>query len=539
MIRTITKYKILLFTCCWYCMFFISNIQAQDAYCAKVDYSYAAGGQGKVTFSATSDKPVQEWYWYFGDQATSREENPTHQYAYAGEYDVCVKVLVNDNCTGAMCKAIRVESGALGASCNLDVQWKYEISGKMLTAKGWSNASNAATYTWNFGNNQTGQGSEVRHEFTENGDYEVCLTVTQPSTTATGQTCTEKSCKKITIGQFQNPCDIKADFTFELSGRKLVAKAVSNVGNTGKYTWKISDGTALEGVEIKHEFKEKGDYEICLNVAKPATTVSQPCSVTVCKKVSVGTTSSPCDFDVDFKFELNGNILAATAVTNAGAGTKYRWKISDGVSLEGQEIKHEFKERGDYEICLNVVKPATTASQICQKTICKKVSVGQISNNDCPLEADFRIIKSNAGFGVQAKSNDSEAEYTWTVEGQNASYTGREVRIPISRPGIYTVCLTVVSRRWECRIKICKRVVIGRSNGIISPNPTMDYIRIFNEDQNITSYALINTSNGLLASQKLMANETMIDVTHLPTGVYFLQVEYEDGTTSIEKIFKQ
>ena len=43
----------------------------------------------------------------------------------------------------------------------------------------------------------------------------------------------------------------------------------------------------------------------------------------------------------------------------------------------------------------------------------------------------------------------------------------------------------------------------------------MDYIRIFNEDQNITSYALINTSNGLLASQKLMANETMIRLNSL------------------------
>lgn len=539
MIRTNTNFHKLFIGIFLLCLFSISNIQAQDVYCATVNYNYTEGENGKVTFTATSDKPVIEWYWYFGDQATSREENPSHQYFYAGEYDVCVKVVVNDNCTGAICKTIRVEKGALGGSCNLDAQWKYEISGKMITAKAWSNATTAATYAWSFGDNQTGLGNEVRHEFNENGDYEVCLTVTQPSATATGQSCTEKVCKKITIGSAQNPCDLKADFTFELSGNNLVAKATSNAGNSGKYLWKISDGTALEGTEIKHEFKEKGDYEVCLNVSKPATTVSQPCSVTVCKKLSIITTNSPCDFDVDFKFELNGNILSALAITNAGNGANYKWKISDGTVLEGQEIKHEFAERGDYNICLNVAKPAITATQVCSKTVCKKVSIGQDTNDDCPLKADFRMIKSNTGIGLQAKSNDPEAEYLWKIEGLNVTYSGKDVSIPMTRPGVYTICLTVASRRWECRIQVCKRIVIGRSNGLLSPNPTTDYISFFSPDQNITGYFLINASHGIVASQKLITKEAWIDVIHLPAGMYFLQVEYEDGTTTIEKIFKQ
>ncbi|MBK6783977.1 MAG: hypothetical protein IPG79_09530 [Saprospiraceae bacterium] len=42
------------------------------------------------------------------------------------------------------------------------------MSGLMLTAKGWSNANqNTARYTWKFGDNNTREGTEVRHTFSE------------------------------------------------------------------------------------------------------------------------------------------------------------------------------------------------------------------------------------------------------------------------------------------------------------------------------------------------------------------------------------
>jgi hypothetical protein len=50
-----------------------------------------------------------DWLWGFGDGATSREENPVHQYAAAGEYRVCLLAQdsLND-CTRNYCETITV-----------------------------------------------------------------------------------------------------------------------------------------------------------------------------------------------------------------------------------------------------------------------------------------------------------------------------------------------------------------------------------------------------------------------------------------------
>lgn len=520
---------------------FVYRTEAQDVYCATADFTTTEKENGIVEFTGTSDKPVLEWYWYFGDQNTSREINPTHTYLYAGEYEVCLKVLVADSCTGAVCKTIRVEKGALGGACNLDIDFKHEINGLMLTAKGWSNANqNAARYTWKFGDNNTGEGTDVRHTFAEKGTYTVCLTVTLPTTTASDPICSETICKTIKIGETGNPCDLKADFKFDINGLILTAKGWTNHTSPGaRYSWKFGDNTTGDGQDVRHEYTQKGEYNVCLTVTIPATTSSSPlCSQTICKTLKIGDINNPCDLKADFTFALSGNIVKAMATSNAGNGARYIWKISDGTTAEGLEIKHQFEQRGEYEICLVVTKPAVTATQNCSVTVCKKITIGQNTTDEaCPLKADFRYTRSLTGFGFHARSNDPDAEYTWTIEGLNATFTGKDVRIPLSRPGVYTVCLTVSSRSFGCRTQVCKRIVIGRSSGVVSPNPATDYTRV-SAEQAITSFLLFDSKYNQVDSGLVFQEEINLDVSHLIPGVYYLMITLEDGSTSVEKIIK-
>lgn len=521
---------------------FIYRTEAQDVYCATADFTATKKENGIVEFTGTSDKPVLEWYWYFGDQNTSREINPRNQYLYAGEYEVCLKVLVNENCTGAVCKTIRVEKGALGGACDLKTDFKYEVSGLMLTAKGWSNANqNAARYTWKFGDNNTGEGTEVRHTFAEKGDYTVCLTVTLPATSASNPACTETICKTVKIGAVTNPCHLKTDFKFDVNGLILTAKCWTNQTQPGAlYTWKFGDNTTGEGQEIRHEYSQKGSYDLCLTVTVPATTASNPmCSETICKTIIIGEINNPCDLKADFTFEISGNILKASATSNAGNGARYFWKISDGTTSEGQEINHPFQQRGAYEICLVVSKPAVTVTQNCSVTVCKKITIGNVTtDNECPLKADFRYTRTITGLSFNANSNDEKAEYKWTIEGLNTSFSGKDIRIPLSRPGVYTVCLTVYSRAFGCRVQVCKKVIIGRSSGMVTPNPTTDY-SLVEADQKITSYLLFDSKHNQVDSRLVFDERFNLDMSGLITGVYYLIITYEDGSMSIEKIIKQ
>src|SRR5690606_23191622 len=112
----------------------------------------------------------------------------------------------------------------------------------------------------------------------------------------------------------------------------------------------------------------------------------------------------------------------------------------------------------------------------------KKVSVGGSVSSECDLEADFIFVRSNTGTSVQAKSNDPNADFYWTIEGMNVSLTGPEVRLPITGSGTYTICLTVSSREFDCRDQICKRISINRSSVLAGPNPVTDIIHLNNEE---------------------------------------------------------
>ncbi|MBK8548019.1 MAG: PKD domain-containing protein [Saprospiraceae bacterium] len=616
--------------------FLLGNIHyssAQDVYCSTVDFTAVEKENGVVEFSGTSDKPVVEWYWYFGDNNTSREEKPTHQYNYASDYEVCLKVLVNDNCTGAICKKVKVEKGALSGACDLKADFKYEVNGLILNAKGWTLATQPTLrYTWKFGDNTTAEGAEVKHEYTQKGEYNVCLSVTLPATTVSNPPCVETICKTIKVGETNSPCDLKADFKYEVNGLILNAKGwtlatqpalrytwkfgdnttaegaevkhedyqkgeynvclmvtlpattVSNppcveticktikVGETNspcdlkadfkyevnglllhakgwtiatqpallRYTWKFGDNTTAEGAEVKHEYSQKGEYNVCLTVSAPAITASSPpCSETICKTIKIGESGNPCDLTADYKFELTDNILKAIAISNGGNNATYFWKISDGTTAQGPEMKHQFKERGDYEVCLVVTKPTTSASQNCSVVVCKKITVGPtISNADCLLKADFKYLRTNTGIGFHSRSNDANANFTWTVEGRSETYSGQGFSIPLTEPGVYKVCLTVESRTFGCRVQVCKRVVIGRSPGIVSPNPSSDFTRI-QSDAIINSFVLLDRSSNKVLQGDVSGNEIVIDLSPFSTGMYYLMLTYEDGTSTMQKIMKQ
>lgn len=214
---------------------------------------------------------------------------------------VCLKVLANENCTGSVCKKIRVVSGAFAGACNLFVDFTIDLQGNLLIAKSLSLANNKSRCYRDFGDGEKGEGSQIKLENAMEGTYTVCLTVVQPATTPNGQDCIETVCKTITIGG-SNPCDLEADFSFNPDGNQFSASASSNAGNNASFEIKLSDGTAYQGTDINHTFLERGEFEICLVVTKFSATTNEPCSVTVCKKVIVGDAPNDCPLEIDFIF---------------------------------------------------------------------------------------------------------------------------------------------------------------------------------------------------------------------------------------------
>lgn len=412
----------------------ITSLQARDAFYAEAGFTVTETESGLVFYKGSTAIPPEDWHGYVGDKRVGRENNPSHV-CDAGEYDACTKN--------------RIGTSESGMDCNLFVDFIFDIQGNLMNGKAFSLANINARYIWNFGDGQSAEGSDIKHEFTADGEYTVCLTVIQPAASPNERDCEETICKTITIGA-GNPCDLEADFSFNLEGNQFSASATSNSDNNVTYEWKISDGTSLQGKDISHTFLERGEFEICLVATRLSSTINQPCTVTVCKKIGVGVDVTP----------------------------------------------------------------------------------------ECPLEVDIVFVRTLAGNGALAKSNDPNAEFYWYISSINFSATGQEVSLPLNRPGVYQVCLIVTSAEFECRKEICKRIVIGNSTGVVGPNPAYNVIRITSSDVPLASCTLVNAANGYAILRQISGYESTVDITDLSPGLYFLKVNYEDGTSSIQSVIK-
>ncbi len=88
---------------------------AQAAGPPSADFGYRPGtpyAGGTVAFvdQSTSDRPLLERHWAFGDGTASEETNPTHVYAQAGEYTVELRVAGRDGVESSVQHIVHVEA---------------------------------------------------------------------------------------------------------------------------------------------------------------------------------------------------------------------------------------------------------------------------------------------------------------------------------------------------------------------------------------------------------------------------------------------
>ncbi|EGA71682.1 collagenase [Vibrio sinaloensis DSM 21326] len=91
-----------------------------------------------VTFSSArstdTDGQIVDYFWEFGDGATSREANPTHQFSRAGNYTVRLTVTDNDGLTAETYAPLTILDDSQGGNPSLpqDCAQRSKISGGQL-----------------------------------------------------------------------------------------------------------------------------------------------------------------------------------------------------------------------------------------------------------------------------------------------------------------------------------------------------------------------------------------------------------------------
>jgi PKD repeat protein len=135
--------------------------------------------QDLTTFADTSqdDEGVVAWFWSLGDGSTSSEQNPTHQYSEDGTYAVQLMVTDADQNTDFALKNLLIEN--LPPVADFTYSPIHPMKGDVIHFSDTSidPEGQELSFFWDFGDETTGTGKTITHNYTIPGTYTVMLTV--------------------------------------------------------------------------------------------------------------------------------------------------------------------------------------------------------------------------------------------------------------------------------------------------------------------------------------------------------------------------
>ena len=369
----------------------------------------------------------------------------------------------------------------------------YEHSAEDLKVEFENTSQYGISYLWDFGDGNTSTEKNPVYEYSDYGDYEVCLHVFNECGTAL-YCDSVKICKKPTASFQFNKNDLLVSFT------NLSLDADS-------YTWIFGDGNTSEEESPVHLYESYGDYLICLETTNGCGTTLYCKTITVCKRPTASFSFETDDLRVDF---MNTSLDAES----------YYWDFGNGYYSSEESPYFIFEEHSDYEVCLTAINDCDT-NVFCETlSLCRMPEVGfecsmdglHLSIINHSLECDSVIWDLGTGFFTCLFN----PEYTYDTAGT------------------YEVCLTAFNECGTnrlCEVIEIKETVIPPEEPLsieLYPNPTINqsYLEINKKGAfQITLYSVDGKKIFDDKVQNVPGERNRIYTEFLLPGFYILDVK--------------
>ncbi|MCX6733614.1 MAG: PKD domain-containing protein [Candidatus Peregrinibacteria bacterium] len=318
------------------------------------------------------------------------------------------------------------------------------------------------SYLWDFGDNSTGTGVTVSHEYIDkgrnNGNFTVSLEVTLQD--AAGNQTVNKD-NKITISIKNVKPNVVFSATPEKGSTPLqvsfdASDSKDIDGQITKYEWDLNGDGKFDDSTSKtasYTYTTNGKYEVGLqltdnsgdtNIAKRTIDVSDTFAV----KALFDATS-----EANGKFLVGKSYIFDAAKSNSPNGkiTQYSWDFGDNTGTQkGRNISHAFQANGTYEVTLTVTDEAGATASKSRKITVGDVSKTPVSNIITTPDLVKGKVSGTAPFTVKFDAsktidlNNDIVEYAWDFDGDgNPDKFGESVTNIFPDKGTFIVGLTV------------------------------------------------------------------------------------------------
>jgi PKD repeat protein len=233
------------------------------------------GNLASFSDSSTGHDTLVAWQWDFAGLGNSAEQNPSFTFAQSGNYNVCLTVTDADNSTAQTCQIVAIADRAPSAGFSFPNGAIYEGNIVTFTDASISHPDAITQWSWDFGGVGSSNTQNPAFAFTQDGSYNVCLTVTDSDgSTSTG-------CHQVFI---ENTAPVIQSITAPTTPILLGNNITANVAlqdsaadsHSVRYYWGDSETTDVWlapgelSIARTHVYAEPGVYTVRVSVIDDA-----------------------------------------------------------------------------------------------------------------------------------------------------------------------------------------------------------------------------------------------------------------------------
>ena len=405
------------------------------------------GNEGEaITFNPTLSDPGDDTLTVtldFGDGSepetiTSEEFPVTHTYTDNGNYTATITVSDEDGgITNQTIDVIINNSAPTIINLTGDTEVN-EGETAQFNAIATDRGNDTLIYTWNFGDGSSqltvnSDDLPVTHEYLDNGDYTVTLTVRDEDGASSSSTL------DITVNNLAPTIIEIVGETNVNEGTEVVysASATDPGDDTLTYSWDFGDGNTASGTDVIHAFTDNGNYTITLTVTDDDNaSTTQTLDITV-NNVAPAIEEIIGNTEVSEGEEVNYSAIAS----DPGDDTlTYDWNFGDETTAEGKDVTHIFADNGDYTITLTV-----TDSDGAFTTATKEVTVNNLAPTISEIIGETEIEEgTEVTYSATATDPGNDTLiYSWNFGDGSELVEGESVSHIFTDDGEYTITLIV------------------------------------------------------------------------------------------------
>jgi PKD repeat protein len=394
-------------------------------------FFYFPMGDLNIQFQDVSWPNASTWAWDFGDGATSDEQNPVHQYAEAGAYNVSLTITVEETgCESTVTMDVWVEEGS-GGDCQADFGY-WNMEENTVQFENYSFAITPITeFAWDFGDGNTSDEESPVHQYAEEGTYDVTLAIV-----------TEGGCES----EVTYPVDVMNDtimecqamfFYFPMGDLNIQFQDIS-WPNASTWAWDFGDGATSDEQNPVHQYAEAGIYPVTLSIYVEETA----CESSITMEVAVDSTTFSNCF-ADFWYMQTGELSISFQDYSMPFPTTWAWDFGDGATSDEQNPVHEYAEGGEYQVTLTIYVEDIN----CESTVTYPVWVDDQNYMEC--FANFfwyydPATPMSVSFENYSYSVTPIVEYAWDFGDGTTSAEENPVH-QYNDYGVYTVTLAITT----------------------------------------------------------------------------------------------